>query len=526
MFEGNAAANDFSGYIDNITVTADTVIAPTPPAIIGFSATTIASGGTVRLHWNATAGTPLDPVTVTLSDGTNSFPTGNQLSGFVDVTPDPSATGFTLTASNATGSPSTTTPLPASANAFSTAVLADNPSAYFRFNEQSDSLLLADSSGAATPHDAIITGSARAGVTGSLDGSFNLDNASSARSNLILNPGSMNNGLTIETIVKRLPDAAGGNLTLVSQADLNGTGRLYLSCTNDGLVSSFMGGGNTGNRQTADDGSMLSNTWQHLVIVADLRATDPPTVPASQVGLRWYLDGALIGETAASAAADVLDFLIESTQGDWVIGSNKFQGGEFWKGPLDELAIYDYMLDDPNADGDRADTKISTHYSAWYGETSGLLGFATLTDDILAGEQAALLVKVGPDVLPGDISVDNGAPAVVTITDGVATILVSPTTTTTYTVTVGSQTEQVTIIVTQPPTPPAITSISRAANGDITLIYTGPPSATFELRASTDLMDFSTNLGQVFTDGSGNGTITFPSLLTNPKEFYRLQSIP
>lgn len=58
--------------------------------------------------------------------------------------------------------------------------------------------------------------------------------------------------------------------------------------------------------------------------------------------------------------------LPESADGDWVIGSHKNEAGQFFIGLMDEVAFYDYRIDDPNGDDDPSDSVVAAHYNALF----------------------------------------------------------------------------------------------------------------------------------------------------------------
>ena len=482
------------------------------PALEGFEITKLGDSGNLRAHWSVIPGTLGDPLTVVLSDGSSTITTSAEEEGFFDFNPGTSS-DFTLTVSNATGSDSQTTGIPVE-NAFSTIVRNDNPVAYFRFLEQEGSTLIVDSADNSAPHDGIATGGVFTSATGAVDGAASFDGTGSILSDLILNPGEVFPGFTIEAIARRTPwpDSPWDNPTIVSQQNLAGTGRLNLSVTPTGNITTFLGGGNFGVRRPSNV-TYYEDSWCHLAIVAD----------ASTSSLRFYLDGQLVADTSNSANPEVADVFLEATTGAHVIGSNKSQTGDFWLGEIDEIAIYDRLLDDPDGDGDFSDSLLLAHRDAFVSAASGLLSFGTRTPGIEAGTSARLDIKVGPDVT--SVSVDNGV-GILPVTNGSATAFVRPAASTVYTVTAtspsGQQTKSVSVEVTPNTSILEIRDIIPNEGGGFTITFLGSADQSYVITGSTDGLNFLEISDDPIVDDFGNGSGTVPPS-ANPKQLYRIE---
>ena len=135
-------------------------------------------------------------------------------------------------------------------------------------------------------------------------------------------------------------------------------------------------------------------------------------------------------------------------------------------------------------------------------------------------------MKTGSDAT--SVSIDNGI-GTVTPVNGVVTLPVSPSVTTTYTVTVegpsGTQTLTVTITVEAPASPPVITSGS-ITGGDFRITFTGTPDTTYNVRGSLDLQSFALDHGTATTDGSGAGEALVPIVPGEGVHFYRIEETP
>ncbi|MEK7949592.1 LamG domain-containing protein [Luteolibacter soli] len=485
------------------------------PIVKGFAVTKLGTPGQVRLHWKVSQGEATNPTTLSIKAGATELHVPTALQGFADVDAG-SANAFTLTAVNATGTTNANTALDAENN-FSAAVRADAPVAWYRFNEPAGTELFVDSADNGAPHNGRATGTPVSGVAGVVDGAISLDANGGVVTDLILNPGQLDPGFTIETVVRR--DAAINTLNraIVSQADLNGTGRVLLSLSDaNGTPRTYLG---QGVRKDAD-ANVAAETWAHLAVVVDALHTE----------VRWYLDGQLVGSTKDGTNPDGStfdpNFIFEASEGAWNIGVQKTLTADLWRGEIDEVAIYNTLLDDPDADGDKADSHIAAHRAAWWSETSGIIQLSTAAASINPGQSTDLTIKVGPDITSA--SIDHGI-GNVPLVNGNAIVPLNPTATTTYTITFsgpgGTFTQTVTVTVADP-APPAITS-SSIQGGNFVLNFTGAPSKTYAVRGSATLATFNEDLGTVTTNASGAGTVTIPITPgATAARFFRIEELP
>ncbi|HEY1120004.1 MAG TPA: LamG-like jellyroll fold domain-containing protein, partial [Haloferula sp.] len=464
-----------------------------------------------------TEGEASNPTTIAIKAGATELHVPLTLQGYADVDAG-SASEFTLSAVNATGTTNANTALDAE-NSFSTAVRADFPIAWYRFNEPAGTELFVDSADNGMPHNGRPTGTPVSGVAGVVDGAISLDANGGVVTDLILNPGQLDPGFTIESVVRRDVALNTANRAIVSQSDLNGTGRVLLSVSDaTGTPRTYLG---QGVRKDADV-DLAAEAWAHLVIVVDALNTE----------VRWYLDGQLIGSSKDGTNPDGStfdpNFIFEASEGAWNIGVQKTLTADLWRGEIDDVVIYNSLLDDPDADGDKTDSRIAAHRAAWWSETSGVIQLSTAAASINPGGSTDLTIKVGPDIT--SVSVDHGIGSV-PLVNGNAIIPLNPSATTTYTVTFsgpgGTFTQTITVNVAVPPAiAPAIVS-SSVQGGNFVLNFTGAPTTTYAVRGSTTLANFSEDLGTVTTDASGAGTATIPVTPgTAASRFFRIEDLP
>ncbi|MDB6076721.1 MAG: LamG protein, partial [Akkermansiaceae bacterium] len=391
-----------------------------------------------------------------------------------------------------------------------------NPVAWFRFNERLSSGLVVDSAENAAPHDGSLIGPVvNTGTSGFIDGAATFGGASGVLSDKIVDLGTVEAGYTVEAVVRNDPDSGSANRAIAAQQDLSGTGRLILAVDDTGVVNSNLGGGVRKN----GDKTVAAKSWSHLILVVDALNTE----------LRWYLDGVFAGTSKDGKNPDGTAFdpttLFESSQGAWTIGVHKTLVANFWKGDIDELAVYDKLLDDPNADSDLSDSLVASHRDAWWGETSGLLESSLSVPAVDPGGSTDLNLRVGPDVT--SVSIDHGVGAVA-IVNGRAVTSLKPSTTTTYTITLtgsgGTTTKTVTVTVNGTPvdTPLQVTATS-ISGGNFIITFRGAASSTYAVKGSPTLDAFADSYGTVTTDATGAATVSIAIDATKKRQFFRLE---
>ncbi|HJM62882.1 MAG: choice-of-anchor J domain-containing protein [Roseibacillus sp.] len=224
-------------------------------------------------------------------------------------------------------------------------VLADSPLAYYRFEEVPGAGTIADSSGNgldadySAPIGTTILG--EPGVVG-LAALFNGDGG--ILTPLMFDPSVSD--FTIEIVFNPtiIPGDAG---IIVSNQNGNGIGRSNLFVHSSANIRSYIGGGAT------NAGPLFeAEAWYHIILTYDHSAVAGGVDPT----IRFYVDGV---EQSGSQR------VTESASGGWVLGSHKLLDRQFFTGLLDEVAIYDFRLDDPDGDGDTADSRVTPHYDAY-----------------------------------------------------------------------------------------------------------------------------------------------------------------
>jgi hypothetical protein len=491
---GPSYTKDFTVVYQQLTV----------PIIQGLEATTLPSTNKVRIHWNVTAGDFPTPVNVKVKHGVGQEQASDFLTGFVDIATE-DAVNVSLEVTNLIGTVSANASAPAAETPFSSAVRADEPTAWFRFNEAVNSVLIVDSAENAVPHNGTVFGMPVSGATGFVGGAATFNNSSGIVTDRIINLPDLEAGYTIEAIIRNDPGDSGTNRAIISQHDLNGTGRLIVSVDDNGVVRSVLGGGI---RKDAD-GRIPGGVWSHLVVKVDVVNNE----------LRWYIDGVYAGTSADGVNPDGTTFdpglLFEASDGAWLIGVHKTLTGNFWKGEIDEIAVYDKLLDD---------SQVEDHRDAWWSETSGLLHATVANDTINAGEFVDLLINVGADVT--SVTVDHGVGAV-PVVNGRAVVPLHPSVTTIYQITVegpnGTQTVTVTITVNGGVSMPLQVSSALIENGNFVIRFQGSPSTSYAVKGGEDLVTFPQDFGTAPTDGSGMGVATVPLDAGKARQFFILQ---
>lgn len=484
------------------------------PSIGGFAVTRLPGANKTRFHWKVSQGEAPNPTTITVRDGVTELHVSTTLSGFADV--ETAADSFTLEARNATGAVTATATV-AAENGFAAAVRADAPVAWYRFNEAAGAGLIVDSAENAAPHNGAPVTTPVSGASGFIDGAARFDGAGGVLTNFILNPGDLETGFTIEAVVRRDPASGTGIRALVAQQDLNGTGRTIFQFTGDGLPSSGLA---QAIRKDGDT-NVRTGQWSHVALVADIINQE----------IRWYVDGVAAGTTKDGKNPDgsTFDpvFLLEPSGGAWTIGIHKNLLQNYFLGEIDDLAIYDKLLDDPNADANLADSRIAAHSDAWWSLTSGVLHLGTDVSSIEVGGSAVLSVRTGPDIQ--SITIDNGGGSHTPV-NGNTTVTLQPTGTTTYQITLtgpgGSITRTVTVSLNAAPGVSLNVTAHSVQAGNLVVNFSGAASTTYAVKGSADLVSFNQDLGTVTTDAAGNGTVSLPIDPAKGSQFVRVQTIP
>jgi len=477
----------------------------TQPIILGFEATSLPSAdgvepAKVRVHWAATPGDFTTPVAGQLTYGTSGVIDFTELRGFRDI-PAAEATNLKVKLTNLVGSDELTASAPAPDTAHSAVIRSAKPSAWYRFNESVSSGLIVDSASNAAPHNGVLRNgiAVNVGASGFLDGAATFSAAGAIITDRILDPNDENlTGFTVEAIIETNPNNGTTNRVLIAQQDGSGfTGRQILSVDDTGSPRANVGGGTT----VTSTGKVPARSWSHLVGVVDLDHNLPVVT--------WYIDGQPAGSSTVG------DFF-EPSQGAWIIGGNKTLDGNFWRGKIDDLIVYDRVL---------TASEVLAHRNAWWNQSKGLIESTVSSTTLNAGESSQLTLRVGKDVT--SVIIDNGVGQVTTTPGGNAVVTLTPSVTTTYTITLNTPNGPViqthTITVTGGAVALQITS-HRIEAGTFIISFKGAPSTTYAVRGSTDLGSFGINHGSATTDTAGNGTATIAIDAGKSREFYRIEA--
>jgi hypothetical protein len=388
-------------------------IAPTAPIIHGFEITRLPTAGNYRFHWSVSEGAVSGyPTSLAIKSGQTVVHTPGSLEGFIDLTSS-AETEFTLEAINDLGLTTHSSTVEVETS-WSQAIHAAAPIAWFRFNEKSGSGLIVDSAENAAPHNGKPTNTPVSGFAGFVDGAARFPGTSGIVTKHILNPGNLEKGFSVETLVKRFNDTTRSTRVIVGQQDLDGTGRVILNSHSTGRISTNLG---QAIRKDAD-ATLAAEGWAHLVMVVDV----------VNLEIRWYLDGQWVGSTKDGLNPDGSsfdpNFLLESSTGAWTIAAPKSLTQDFWNGEIDDIAIYDYLLDDPDNNPQTADSKVQSHREAWWSFSKGLLEFSTANTTVTAGDPATFHIRVGADVTSATLAPDGIA---IPLVNGAADVTVTPT---------------------------------------------------------------------------------------------------
>ena len=317
---------------------------------------------------------------------------------------------------------------------FPAAVLADDPLVYYRFEEAPGATTLVDSSGNGLDIDySVPFGSTVLGEQGAigLGALFNLDG--SFLTPLLLDPSA--GDFTIEAIIRTdSPVENVGSVAISNQRGTGVEGRSNLLVNADRTIRSFIGGATTFAEVLSPE-----DRFDHIILTFDQSAVAGGTEPT----LRFFINGIAQGTST---------IVPESANGNWVIGSNKLQDNQFFSGLIDEVAIYGTRLDDPDGDGDTSDSRINTHYKEYLADTGSLADFESSVPYLDSGQSAELSWLVSPELT--SLTIDDGTGPVDVLgntTECRGSLTVSPTATTTYTLTgvgpLGAESLEVEIIV-------------------------------------------------------------------------------
>ena len=315
-------------------------------------------------------------------------------------------------------------------------VTADGPLAYYRFEEAVGATTLVDSSGNGLDIDySAPIGTTQIGEPGAigLAALFNADG--SLLTPLVLDPSL--GDFSMEAIIRADSPGAAGTVVLANQDGTAGPGRSNLVVNGNRAITTYIGGATLLSGRTATDGG-----FDHLLVTYDQSAVAGGVDPT----IRIFVNGE---ETATGL------FVVEPANGGWVIGSHKSQASQFFSGLIDEVAIYDKRLDDPNGDGNVSDSRVSAHFKEYLADSETLIDFSSDVPYLDGGQSGELSWFVSPAL--SSLTIDDGSGPVDVTADTIdcnGTLSVSPAVSTTYTLTgsgpLGTEALEVTIVVDEP----------------------------------------------------------------------------
>lgn len=269
-------------------------------------------------------------------------------------------------------------------------VLKDNPIAYYRFEEDAGSDVVLDSSGFG--NDSLELANAILGVPGRVGRGVEFNGDGSILLDFSMDPFDPQ-GADFDFSIEMFVNSTGiPTQVMASQQDGAGLGRSNLILTGGGQWGSFIGGGTTSTEITPEP-----DTWYHLVMTYDGDFTE----------IMYYVDG--------EATVDPIVQVVEGADGNWVLGAHKLRDRQFVDGIMDEVAFYDYRLDDPNGDDDIEDSRVQAHFAAAPELVSELLGDCDGTGILDASDLACITtieerdaVVSALNTLPGDFDGVDG----------------------------------------------------------------------------------------------------------------------
>lgn len=393
-------------------------------------------------------------------------------------------------------------------NVFSTAILADSPLFYYRFEEPVGSGFLTDVSGNGN-HVGSIEGDF---TQGEEPGGMQLAGRSELTAAVEVPASSEMSASFTFTTVLNADDINGVFLrNVLAMTNGDGVGRSILYYSSNGFETfiSGAGGGAGGGVALSDAGAVPFGISCLIHLVFDADPDEDPLTDDQE--LRLFVNGQPYGTPAVVGA-------VGANLGNWVLCSNKNLGNQSHVGWIDEAAVFESEL---------SEAQIAAHGAAFFAAADPLLGFVSQSSEVELGDTVVLDWKISDQVTSVEI---DGVPQTISGGGLYSTSFSNLTEDTTYAIEVffagGSVTSLVDVTVLAPPLPPEITSISTdtAIPPNVTIEALGSPNTIYELRASADLEDdFLEFIGLITTDGTGVGTMTFLGVGT--KEFYRLETL-
>jgi hypothetical protein len=453
---------------------------------------------------------------------------GQIASGTLVIDPGPATTTtYTATASitgaTASAVDTATVTVGGPATSYPAVILAADPVAYYRFEENPGSTTFYDSSGNGN-HSVSVTGTITRAVPGPLGTCADFNNDATLTTPVTLNPqdpdgddepGDLDpdgvEGWSLEILMRpEVAARASGPQNMFSNQDASGLGRSMLYLGTNGRLNSFAGNlASPNSLATVNTNTRAGDLdWSHTVLTCTLNS------PENTYTLRFYLNGTLVAEQVMQTTAGV-PVAPESSIGRWVIGSHKIrQAGLFFDGLLDEAAIYDRAL---------SPTEITAHHQAFLATASGpLLLDGSLR--IVRGQGGTLRFATGGG--SSTATIDQGIGPVPTGTAG--SIPINPTANTTYTLDVDGQTLTFSVQVIDAA---RITAVGTDNGSGLPFISAADLTTgiSYHLWTSDDLASWTATGTPAVGTATGTATFTDPTPFDpalRPKRFYQLRYTP
>lgn len=372
-------------------------------------------------------------------------------------------------------------------------VVAADPLAYYRFEEAPGATTLADSSGNGLDIDySAGAGTTELGVNGAVGQGVLFNGDGSILTPLLLDPSV--GDFSIEAVVQAGTSELEG-VILANQDGTAGPGRSNLVVNVARQYTSFSGGVTTNSGVSAMEGA-----FDHIILTYDQSAVANGVDPT----FRFYVNGVAAG-TGMSVA--------EAANGNWVIGSNKNLTTQLFAGIIDEIAVYGKRLDDPDGDGDTADSLTDAHFKEFIADSETLVTFEGSVPYLNSGQSADLSWFVSPVLT--SLTLDDGTGPIDVLgqtTGGLGGTTVSPVSTTTYTLEgtgpLGTESFEFTIVVDEPAVIEDFSSsaASVVSGGNVVLSWEVTNGSSVEINNGVGVVNV---LG-----GSTSVTVTEPTTFT------------
>lgn len=391
----------------------------------------------------------------------------------------------------------------APSNAFSTAIIADSPLFYYRYEELADSTFIRDSSGNDFHTNDFTENLILGGGPGGIQNAIFYGSSANPSARGILVPASseMSESFSFVSVIQVSDFIFDNSRNILSMQNGTGLGATILG--RRATMNTLLDGANT---ILTDENVLPPNTTclVHCIFTAD------DVNGGGEMAI--YIDGELYD----SAIIDPFD----ANTGNWVIGATPIVGDPSWRDWLDETAIYESAL---------TQAQITAHADAFLEAADDFLGFYADTEEIELGGSVVLNWKVANSVFATiEAAPEGGNPTILDANSGTS-FTFSPPVTTTYTILINGvrQDEEAIVVTVSSPIEPAVIqsfTYTLSNNSPIVILeISGEPNTTYSILASQDLIfdENDLNLGLITLDENGELTQEFSADPNIPREFYQ-----